>query len=98
MFADTDAVRAFGATNSTNADDLCAIASTLSSLPTAAVATVMGPVAARFVTALTEAAIRESRAVAALAEGASAAATTARSSAAAYDAADLRASASLPRI
>jgi hypothetical protein len=96
MFADTDAVRAFGAANSAHADDLSAIASTLSSLPTAAVATVMGPVAARFVAALTEAAIRESRAVAALAEGASAAATTARSSAAAYDAADLRAGASLP--
>src|SRR4051812_12130711 len=86
MFADTDAVRAFGATNSAHADDLSAIASTLASLPTAAAATVMGPVAADFVAKLAEAASRESRAVAALAGSVSAAGATSRASAMAYEA------------
>ncbi|HKP44940.1 hypothetical protein [Mycobacterium sp.] len=98
MFADTDAVRAFGAANSAHAADLSAIASTLSSLPIGAVATIMGPVAARFVAALADAASRESHAVAALRDSVSAAGTTARSSAAGYEAADQRVGASLPRI
>ena len=98
MFADTDAVRAFGAANSAHAADLASIATTLSSLPTAAVASMMGPVGERFVAALAEAATRESRAVAALSENVSSAGRTAHSSAAAYDGADQRVGASLPRI
>jgi hypothetical protein len=96
MFADTDAVRAFGRANSAHADDLSAIASTLSSLPIAAVATVMGPIAAGFIAALAEAAGRESRAVAALADSVSAAGATSHASAMAYEAADHRVGASLP--
>jgi hypothetical protein len=98
MFADTDAVRAFGAAHSSHAADLSAIALTLSSLPIGAVATMMGPVAADFVAALAEAAAAESHAVSTLGDKALAAAHTARSSAAAYDAADQRAGASLPQV
>jgi hypothetical protein len=98
MFADTDAVRALGAAHRVNAADLSAIAATLSSLPTAAIAAVMGPVGARFVTALAEAAARESHAVAALSDTVLAAGGTARSSAAAYDAVDHRVGESLPRV
>ncbi|MGX9790198.1 hypothetical protein [Mycobacterium sp. MMS18-G62] len=98
MFADTDAVRAFGAAISAHAADLSAIASTLSTLPTAAIATVMGPVAAPFVAALAEAVARESRAVSVLADRVSAGGATAHSSAAAYEAADHRVGAALPVI
>jgi hypothetical protein len=98
MFADPDAVRAFGAASSAHAADLSAIASTLSSLPIAAVATAMGPVAARFVAAFAEAAARESHAVTALRGSVSAAGTAAYASATAYEAADQWVGASLPRI
>src|SRR4051812_41007567 len=59
MFADTKAVRSFGRANSAHAEALSVIAATLSSLPTGAAATVMGPVAAGFIAALAEAAARE---------------------------------------
>lgn len=68
MFADTDAIRALGCAHSSHADDLADIAATLSSLAIAAAGLPLGPVGARFVSALTEAAADGSRAVASLSE------------------------------
>ena len=98
MFADTDAVRALGTAHSAHAADLFTIAATLSSLPTAAIAAMLGPVGARFVAALTEAASGQACAVMALSHSVSAAGVSAGSSAAAYEAADYRVGASLPGI
>jgi hypothetical protein len=86
MFADTDAVRALGSANSAHATDLADVAATLSSLPDAA--PMLGPVGARFLTALAEAAANESSAVTALSERLSMSKTTAYAAAAAYDDAD----------
>ena len=91
MFADTDAIRALGSANSAHADDLAAIAATLSSLPVATAGSPLGPVAARFLSALADAAdprvrgqsrIERSRCVEVQA--------TAYATAAAYDEADHR--------
>ena len=90
MLADTDAIRALGSASSAHADDLAAVASTLSSLPDAATASMFGPVGARFLAALADAAASEARAVAALSDSVSAACTTAHASATGYDDADQR--------
>ena len=90
MLADTDAIRALGSASSAHAADLAAVASTLSSLPDPATASMFGPVGARFLAALADAAAGEARAVAALSDSVAAAGTTARASAAAYDDADQR--------
>jgi Excreted virulence factor EspC, type VII ESX diderm len=88
MFADTVAIRALGSASSSQAADLTAITTTLSSLPVAAAASTLGPVAARFLSALADATENESRAVAALGERVAAGGITARASATAYDNAD----------
>ena len=87
MFADTDAIRTFGAANSAQAADLSALVAALTSLP-AASASAMGPVGARFLAALADAATDASRAVAALSDRLEAGHVTARASAAAYENAD----------
>ena len=90
MLADTDAIRALGSANSVHAADLAAVASTLSSLPDPATASMFGPVGTRFLAALADAAASEARAVAALRDSVAAACATARASATGYDDADQR--------
>jgi hypothetical protein len=90
MLADTDAIRALGAASSTHAADLAAIASTLSSLPGPASASMFGPVGASFLAALADAAACEARAAAELSDSVCAACTTAHASATAYDHVDQR--------
>lgn len=92
MFADTDAIRALGSANSKYADDLAAVAATLSSLPITAVGSSLGPVGAGFVSALTEAVADGSRAVAALSERVEMFDATAYAVASAYDSVDSGAS------
>ena len=88
MFADTDAIRALGSASSAHADDLAAIAATLSSLPIEAAGSTFGPVGSGFLSALTEAVADGSRAVAALSEHLWTSDTTAYAVASAYDAVD----------
>jgi len=88
MFADTDAIRAFAAASTAHAADLAAVAATLSSMPGAAADSMLGPVGARFLTALADATTEASRAVAALGERLQAGCLTAHASAAAYENAD----------
>jgi uncharacterized protein DUF2563 len=90
MLADTDAIRALGSASSAQAANLAAVAATLSSLPGPALASMFGPVGARFLAALADATAREARAVSALSDSVSAAGTTAYRSATAYDDADQR--------
>jgi hypothetical protein len=85
-FVDTDAIRALGTANSAHADELAAVAAMLSSLPVAE--SMLGPVGARFVTALIAAAADGSRAVAALSDSLTASSRTASAAATAYDDAD----------
>jgi hypothetical protein len=89
MFADTDAIRAFGAANSAQAADLAALATALTSFP-ADSASSMGPIGARFLAALADAATDASLAVAGLRDRVEAGHLTARASAAAYENADHR--------
>ena len=95
MFADTDAIRAFGDASTAHAADLAAVAATLSSMPGAAADSMLGPVGARFLTALADATTEASRAVAALGERLQAGCITAYASAAAYENADQRAGAAV---
>jgi hypothetical protein len=88
MFADTDAIRALGSATSTHADDLTVIATALSSLPVAAAGSSLGPVGARFLSALTEAAADGSRAVTAMSDHLVMSNTTAYAVASAYDSVD----------
>lgn len=88
MFADTDAIRALGAANSTHAADLVTVATTLSSIPDAGAT--LGPVGARFAAALADATAEASRAVRAVADRLEAGGHTAHASAAAYNDADER--------
>jgi len=96
MFADTDAIRSLGAANAEHATDLAAVATALSSLPDAADA--LGPVGARFLATLTDAAADASRAVTALADRLAAGCRTARASAAAYENADAGAGAQVSEV
>jgi len=98
MFADTDAIRALGSANSAHADDLADIAATLSSLPVAVAGSTLGPVGARFLSALAEAAGEGSRAVLALSDRLSGAHTTAYAAAAAYEDADRGAGARITEV
>jgi hypothetical protein len=91
MLADTDAIRALGAAGYTQAGDLSAAAATLLSVPGPAAAAVFGPVAARFLTALADAAANESDAVAALSSRFASTQPAATATAAAYDDTDHRA-------
>jgi len=88
MFADTDAIRALGSANSIHAGDLADIAATLSSLPLAAAESSLGPVGARFLSALSDAAVDGSRTVATLSEHLCTSNTTAYVVASAYDSTD----------
>jgi len=89
MFADTDAIRAFGAASSAQAADLAAVAATLSSMPGAAVAaSMLGPVGTRFMAALADATTDASRAMTALGHRMEAGHLTACASAGAYENAD----------
>jgi hypothetical protein len=88
MFADTDAIRTFGTANSAQAADLAAVAAALSSTPDASARAMLGPVGARFVAALAEAAMDAARSVAALGERLAAGQATAYASAATYEDAD----------
>lgn len=84
MFADTDAIRALGSANSAHAADLVAVAATLSSLPSLA----LGPVGARFLSALEDAAADGSRTAVALSERLAGSTATAYTAAAVYENAD----------
>jgi hypothetical protein len=88
MFADTDAIRAFGAANSAQAVDLAAVAAVLSSMPGAAAGSMLGPVGTDFLAALADATTHASRAVAGLGDRVAAGCDTARASAGAYEEAD----------
>jgi len=88
MFADTDAIRALGAANSAHAADLETVATALSSLPDAG--PMLGPVGARFVSALADATAEASRAVTALADRLAAGSRTNHVAAGAYEIADER--------
>jgi hypothetical protein len=88
MFADTDAIRAFGAANSAQAADLAAVAASLSSVPGPAAGSMLGPVGTRFLAALADATMDASRAVAALGDRIAGGSDTAHTSAGAYEEAD----------
>jgi uncharacterized membrane protein AbrB (regulator of aidB expression) len=88
MFADPDAIRAFGAANWAQAADLATVAAALSSMPGAAAAWMLGPVGTRFLAALADATTDASRAVAALGDRVAAGCDTARAWAGAYEEAD----------
>jgi excreted virulence factor EspC (type VII ESX diderm) len=98
MFADTDAIRVFGAANSVQAADLAAVAAALSSMPRAGVSAALGPVGARFLAALAEATADAGRAAAALGERLEAGHVTARASASAYENADERLGGAITRL
>ena len=97
MFADTDAIRAFGAANSAQAADLAAVAATLSSTPGPAAGSMLGPVGTHFLAALADAVVQGSRAVAALSERMATGHLTAYASAGAYENADHRLGAAVSR-
>ena len=88
MFADTDAVRALGAANAAQADDLAGIAATLSALTVTAAGSSLGPVAAPFLSALSEAAAEEARAIGAISDRLACSGETVNAVASAYDSAD----------
>jgi hypothetical protein len=98
MFADTDAIRAFGAVNSAQAADLAAVAATLSSMPGPAAGSMLGPVGTRFLAALADAVAQGSRSVATLSDRMEAGHVTAYASAGAYDNADHQLGAAVSRL
>jgi hypothetical protein len=98
MFADTDAIRALGATNAGHAADLAAVAAALSGLPDASAHAMLGPVGTRFLTALDQATTDASRAAAALADRLAAGGRTVGLAATAYDTADDHAGLRLTRV
>jgi Excreted virulence factor EspC, type VII ESX diderm len=98
MFADTDAIRALGAAHSDHAADLAAVAASLSSIAGTAATSMLGPVGARFVAALAEAALDASHAAAALSGRLATGQLTARASATAYENADQRLGTAVSRL
>jgi hypothetical protein len=98
MFADTDAIRAFGTANSAQATDLGSVASALSSMPSADANETFGPVGSRFLSALADAATQAAKAVAALSDRLDAADRTAHASAVAYENADQQLGAAVSRL
>lgn len=88
MFADTDAIRAFGAASSAQAADLASVAAALSSMPDPAAGSMLGPVGTRFLAALAHATTDASIAVASLGHRVQAGCDTARASAGGYEEAD----------
>jgi hypothetical protein len=98
MFADTDAIRAFGAANSAQVADLAAVAAALSSMPDSAADSMLGPVGTRFLAALADAAARASNAVAALSDRLEFGYRTAHASSTAYENADQQLGAAVSRL
>jgi hypothetical protein len=98
MFADTDAIRAFGAADSAQAADLAAVAASLSSMPGPVAGSLLGPVGTRFLAALADAIGQGSRAVATLSERMEAGHLTAHASAGAYETADHQLGAAVSRL
>jgi hypothetical protein len=98
MFADTDAIRAFGAASSSQAADLAAVVASLSSMPGPAAGSMLGPVGTPFLSALADAVVQGSRAVAALSDRMAAGHLTAYASAGAYDNADHQFGAAVSRL
>jgi hypothetical protein len=88
MFADTDAIRAWAAANAARADDLAEVVAALSSLPVAASGSSLGPVASRFLSALSAAAADGARAAAAISDQLASAGETTKTVASAYDSVD----------
>jgi hypothetical protein len=66
MLVDTDAIRALGPACSSQADDLAAAATALTSLPDPDAVAAFGPVGADFLAALADAATAEAQAIRAL--------------------------------
>lgn len=93
VLADTDAIRALARSDAAHSADLAAVAADLAAVPVAAAAESLGPVAARFLAALADAAAAGSAGAAALADRLTGGASTERTSASAYDDAQLRAAA-----
>lgn len=93
MHADTDAIRILATASASHAEELAAVVSALTSLPTDAAASGLGPVGAPFLAAIVDAVAQQAHAVATLGERAAVAARAASASAAAYDDADARAGA-----
>jgi hypothetical protein len=98
MFADTDAIRAYGAANSAQAADLAAVAAVLSSMPGPAAGPMLGPVGTRFLAALADAVAQRSRAVATLSDRMESGNLTAYASAGAYEDADHQLGAAVSRL
>jgi hypothetical protein len=98
MFADTDAIRAFGTANSTQAADLAEVAAALSSMPGPEASAMLGPVGRRFLAALAGATTDASRALVVLSERLEVGHSTARASAAAYEHADQQLGAEVSRV
>ena len=92
MLVETNAVRALGKDCSSQADDLSTAAGALTSLLGPGVAAAFGPVGARFLAALGDAASAEARAVTALVEDLTAARSASGVVVDAYDDADHRGS------
>jgi hypothetical protein len=98
MFADTDAIRAFGAANSAQAADLAAVAAALSSMPGPAAGAMLGPVGVRFLAALADAVVQGSRTAALLSDRVETGHLTAYASAGAYEDADHQHGAAVSRL
>jgi hypothetical protein len=98
MFADTDAIRAFGAASSAQAADLAAVAATLSSMPGGAAGSMLGPVGTHFLAALADAVVQGAREVATLSDRMEAGDRTACASAGAYENADNQLGAAVSRL
>lgn len=86
MLVDTHAIHTLGRASAAHATELNTIAAGLASMPATAAPEMFGPVAARFLAALAEAAADTARAVTALGDGVAAAGATSAGSAVAYDA------------
>ena len=98
MFADTDAIRAFGAANSAQAADLAAVAAALSSMPGPGAGAMLGPVGIRFLAALADAVVQGSRAAALLSDRVETGYLTAYASAGTYEDADHQLGAAVSRL
>lgn len=97
MFVDTHAVHTVGRAGATHATELSAIATGLASVPATAAPEMFGPVAARFLAALAEAAADTARAVTALGDGLTAASDASTGAALAYDEVERRSTARIGR-
>jgi hypothetical protein len=95
VLADTQAIRALARADAAHSADLTAAAAALTALPIAEAAPSLGPVGARFLAALSDAATAEAVAATALADSLAAGSAAGRFSATAYAEAQIRATALL---